>query len=126
VGAVSPETDGGPCLREASKPCACSTRSPGDRGWGRVGAGGRGRAIDISRCWGARPSAQVWLIGLEPAYGAGWSSHLIETTARSFLPRPRHLSRPSRSRTLAARLNPTLSSAAGVSSATFSYVASQL
>ena len=44
--------------------------------------------------------------------------HLIETTARSFLPQPRHRNRPLRSRTLAVGLSPTLSRASGVSSAT--------
>jgi hypothetical protein len=44
--------------------------------------------------------------------------HLIETTARPFLPHPRHRSRSLRSRTFAAGLNPTLSRASGVSSAT--------
>jgi hypothetical protein len=44
--------------------------------------------------------------------------HSIETTARPFLPHPRHRSRPLRSRTFAAGLSPTLSSASGVNSAT--------
>jgi hypothetical protein len=37
--------------------------------------------------------------------------HLIETTARAFLPHPRHRSSALKSRTLAAGLSPTLSSA---------------
>ena len=41
------------------------------------------------------------------------------TTARPFLPHPRHRSRPFRSRTLAAGPNPALSRASGVSSATW-------
>ena len=40
--------------------------------------------------------------------------HSLETTARSFLPHPQHRSRPLRSRTFAAGLSPTLSSASGV------------
>ena len=45
--------------------------------------------------------------------------HLIETTARAFLPQPRHRSRPLRSSSFAAGLSPTLSSASGVSNATW-------
>jgi hypothetical protein len=43
--------------------------------------------------------------------------HFTETTARPFLPHPRHRRRPLRSRTSAAALSPALSSASGVSSA---------
>jgi hypothetical protein len=45
--------------------------------------------------------------------------HLIETTARPFLPHPRHRSRPLRSRTFVARLNPSLCCASGVGNATW-------
>jgi hypothetical protein len=45
--------------------------------------------------------------------------HFTETTARSFLPQPRHRNRPLRSRTSAEGLRPTLSNASGVSSATW-------
>jgi hypothetical protein len=45
--------------------------------------------------------------------------HFIETTARPFLPQPRHRNRPLRSRTLAESLRPTVSNASGVSSATW-------
>jgi hypothetical protein len=41
-------------------------------------------------------------------------AHFIETTARPFLPHPRHRRRPLRSRTFVARLNPSLCCASGV------------
>ena len=45
--------------------------------------------------------------------------HFTETTARSFLPHPRHRRRPLRSRTFAAGLRPPLNSASAVGSATW-------
>ena len=42
--------------------------------------------------------------------------HLIDTTARAFLPHPRHRNRPWQSRTFAAGPNPTLASASAVNS----------
>lgn len=45
--------------------------------------------------------------------------HLLEITARPFLPQPRQRSRPLRSSTLAAGLSPARTSASGVSSATW-------
>jgi hypothetical protein len=57
--------------------------------------------------------------GNRPIAGLSLSGRHFTETTRSFLPHPRHRSRPLRSRTLAEGLSPCCNSASGVSSVTW-------
>jgi hypothetical protein len=82
-----------------------------------VPSNGIATAIGASDLGWIGPFLTCGLIGGDRFY-AQRPRHLIATTARPFLPHPRHRNRPFKSRTLIAGFNPTRNSASGGSSAT--------